>query len=52
MTSAYSILVVEDEPIIAQDIAECLEQSGFEVAGIVSDGLSALAQIRIIIAKT
>lgn len=46
MTSAYSILVVEDEPIIAQDIAECLEQSGFEMAGVVSEGLSALAIIK------
>jgi DNA-binding NarL/FixJ family response regulator len=46
MTKAYSVLIVEDEPIIAQDIAECLEQNGFVVTGIASDGPMALQSVK------
>ena len=36
------ILVVEDERLVAEDIAECLEGAGYEVCGIASNGDDAL----------
>jgi len=38
----YNVLIVEDEPIIAEDIKECLEDIGFQVSAIAHDGKSAL----------
>lgn len=40
-----SILIVEDEPLIADDIAEILEKNGFTVVGIVDEAEEALAAI-------
>jgi DNA-binding LytR/AlgR family response regulator len=37
-----SVLVVEDEPLIADDIAETLEANGYEVVGIVDEASDAL----------
>lgn len=37
-----NILVVEDEPITARDIAECLEQQGHTISNIVATGHEAL----------
>lgn len=42
MSRKYDILIVEDEPLIAEDIQGYLEESGFTVAGIANDGASAL----------
>ena len=36
------ILVVEDERLVAEDIAKCLELAGYEVCGIANNGLRAL----------
>ena len=41
-----SILVVEDEPLIADDIAETLARNGYEVAGTVDNGEEALETIK------
>lgn len=38
----YSILIVEDEPLIAEDIQGYLEESGFSVTGIAHNGDEAL----------
>ncbi|HZT52451.1 MAG TPA: response regulator [Stellaceae bacterium] len=40
-----SILIVEDEPLIASYIREVLEESGFVVAGIASTGVEALSLV-------
>ncbi len=45
MKKRYAILVVEDEPLIAEDIAGCLEDSGFSVAGIAYSGDEAMDMI-------
>lgn len=45
MNLRYRILVVEDEPLIAEDIAGCLEESGFAVAGIANDGTTAIDMV-------
>lgn len=42
MSRKYDILIVEDEPLIAEDIQGYLEESGFTVAGIANDGAAAL----------
>lgn len=42
MKTKYRILIVEDEPIIAEDIAGCLEDNGFEVTAIAHTGQEAL----------
>lgn len=42
MSRKYAILIVEDEPLIAEDIAGCLEDHGFDVAGMASSGELAL----------
>ena len=42
MSRKYAILVVEDEPLIAEDIAGYLEESGFAVAGIANSADDAL----------
>jgi DNA-binding NarL/FixJ family response regulator len=42
MARKYSILIVEDEPLIAEDIQGYLEESGFVVTGIASNGTEAL----------
>ncbi len=42
MGRKYRILVVEDEPLIAEDISGYLIESGFEVAGIAETGEEAL----------
>lgn len=37
-----NVLVVEDEPIVAEDIRECLEEAGFTVVGVAYDSEEAL----------
>lgn len=37
------VLVVEDERIVAEDIAQCLEDSGYEIVGIANNSDSAVA---------
>src|SRR5690554_3958234 len=44
--SKYSILIVEDEPLIAEDIAGYLEESGFTVAGMANDGKQAMQLLK------
>jgi len=44
--SKYSILIVEDEPLIAEDIAGYLEESGFTVAGMAIDGKQAMQLLK------
>lgn len=39
-----SILIVEDEGIVARDLAECLAEMGYAVAGTVASGEDAIAQ--------
>ncbi len=46
MSNKYSILIVEDEPLIAEDIAGYLVESGFDVAGIANTGLEALELLK------
>ena len=36
------VLIVEDERIVAEDIAQCLEESGYDVVGIANDSERAL----------
>lgn len=38
-----NVLIVEDEPIVAEDIRECLEGLGFSVAGVAYDSAEALS---------
>ncbi len=45
MSRKYSILVVEDEPLIAEDIAGYLLESGFEVAAIANSAQEAIDQL-------
>lgn len=45
MSSKYSILIVEDEPLIAEDIQGYLEESGFAVLGIANSGAVALEML-------
>lgn len=45
MSRKYSILVVEDEPLIAEDIAGYLTESGFEVAGIANNAEEAIGKL-------
>lgn len=45
MSRKYSILVVEDEPLIAEDIAGYLLESGFEVAAIANSSQEAIDQL-------
>jgi len=45
LRAGYSILVVEDEPLIAEDIRGYLEESGFGVAGIAHSGAMALEML-------
>jgi CheY-like chemotaxis protein len=40
------VFIVEDQIIVADDIAQRLERNGFEVAGIASSGHEAIAEIR------
>lgn len=40
------LFIVEDEAIIAMDLAEQLEEFGFDVVGVAYDGESALAQLK------
>lgn len=42
MSKKYNILIVEDEPLIAEDIQGYLEESGFGVVGIANSGAMAL----------
>jgi len=42
MSTKYNILIVEDEPLIAEDIQGYLEESGFGVVGIAYNGTIAL----------
>ncbi len=46
MGKKYSILIVEDEPLIAEDIQGYLEENGFEVTGIANDGHTALEMLQ------
>jgi PAS domain S-box-containing protein len=43
--AAPSILIVEDEKVVATDIEECLTESGYTVLGAVASGLEALKRI-------
>ena len=43
--SKSKILIVEDEPLIADDIADILEQSGYQVVGIADEAPDALAMV-------
>lgn len=45
MPTSYKILIVEDEPLIAEDIQGYLEESGFIVTGIASDGETTLEML-------
>ncbi len=42
MNSAATILIVEDEPIIADDIAMILEKNGYKISAIVDNSLDAI----------
>lgn len=42
MSKKYNILIVEDEPLIAEDIQGYLEESGFGIVGIANSGAIAL----------
>ena len=42
---SIKILVVEDEPLVAEDIASHIEEMGFEVAGIAYSGAEAIQMI-------
>ena len=42
-SSAYRILVAEDETLIRMDLAEMLQEAGYEVVGAASDGSEAVA---------
>lgn len=42
----YKVLIVEDDPQVAQINSGFLEQSGFQVAGVARDGGQALAMLR------
>lgn len=46
MAKRYAIFIVEDEPLIAEDIAGCLEDYGFAVSGIANDGETALSMLQ------
>lgn len=43
---ATKILIVEDEPLIAEDIRGFLEHSGFEISGVAHSGKEALKLLR------
>ncbi|MEO0403431.1 MAG: response regulator transcription factor [Bacteroidota bacterium] len=45
MKEAIKILVVEDEPLVAEDLAAHVEDMGFEVAGICYSGAEAIQKI-------
>jgi DNA-binding NarL/FixJ family response regulator len=45
MSKKYNILIVEDEPLIAEDIAGALDEFGFGVSGIAYDATSAMQMI-------
>ncbi|NQX91191.1 MAG: response regulator transcription factor [Flavobacteriales bacterium] len=45
MKEAIKILVVEDEPLVAEDLAAQVEDMGFEVAGICYSGADAITKI-------
>lgn len=42
MSEKTKVLIVEDEPAIAQDIAACLEDIGYDVVGVVSSAAKAI----------
>ena len=44
--SKASILIVEDEPLIADDIADILEKNGYRVIGIADEATDALNLIQ------
>lgn len=46
MGRKYSILIVEDEPLIAEDIQGYLEESGFTVTGIAHQGAEAMELLK------
>lgn len=43
--STIRILIVEDEPLIAEDLADCLEDSGIEVAAVAYNGEEGLEEL-------
>jgi DNA-binding LytR/AlgR family response regulator len=45
-TKPISILIVEDEPIIAMDIESSLETMGYQIAGVIGDGRKAIEMAR------
>lgn len=46
MTESKRVLVVEDDPLIAQDIAESLKAIGYEIAGIAYEPKDAYAKLK------
>jgi len=46
MASLISVLIVEDEIIVAADLQESLEQEDYNIVGIANNGLSAVELIR------
>lgn len=48
MNTAKSILIVEDEPLIAADIASILNNNGYQVAGKVDNADAALEKLQIV----
>ena len=46
MTKAHRLLIVDDEPLIASMLAECVEELDYEVAGTTGDTVEALAIAR------
>ncbi len=42
MSRPHRILIVEDERLVAEDLAECLRASGYAVAGIAGTGIEAV----------
>lgn len=45
MSEKYCVLIVEDEPLIAEDIQGYLTESGFTVSGIANNGAQALLSL-------
>lgn len=46
MTTLASILIVEDEGIVAQDLKEALTRLGYRITGVASEGAQAVAMAR------
>ena len=40
--SSYDVLIVEDEPLVAADLAETLEKLGYRISAVVDSGVDAI----------